>query len=99
MDASVPMPHPSHTPRTLAESSSTRTARRTSRRTSPHLRLLLQEVEFSGRSSAVFWRMFWDAESYLSDADLERLAWAVGTGNTGPIRVATALRRGTFSHG
>jgi hypothetical protein len=96
VDASVPVPHPLHMP---TGSTSSRAARRTAPRTSPHLRLLLQEVEFSGRSSAAFWRMFWDAECYLSDADLERLTWAVGTGNTGPIRVATALRRGAFSHG
>jgi hypothetical protein len=36
--------------------------------------------------------LFWSAECDLSDTDIERLAWAVGSGKLGPLRFATTLR-------
>jgi hypothetical protein len=62
-----------------------------SARSAIRLHLLLHEIERSGSGSAVFWRMFWDAEPFLSDTDLERLLCAIGMRGD-PYYAAVAMR-------
>jgi hypothetical protein len=65
---------------------------RTARRTSPHLRLVLREIEYSGSDSAVFWRFFWQAYPYLGDEDLLRVALAAGERGRAVFRAVTEQR-------
>ena len=54
-----------------------------------YLRVLLQEIEYSGSSSGLFWQCFWASWPHLTDADLERLALAVGTRGRAQFRAIT----------
>jgi hypothetical protein len=47
-------------------------------RTSPSLRIVLQELDRSGSGSLEFWRVYWAAFPRLTDVDLVRVARVVG---------------------